>query len=82
MLNNRVSFYNMNKLNNHNYIRPVEVFEASNKKHRQYYLNYMNENSWGKCPVSLKSANSSLSLASYAREQLIRYYINKEFKND
>jgi hypothetical protein len=69
----------MTILNKH--IRPVETFEASNKKHREYYSQYMATNSWGNCPFQLRSANSSLSLASYAREELIKYYMNKEFPN-
>jgi len=64
------------------FVRPCEVFDASNKKHREYYSQYMATNSWGNCPIQMKSANSSLSLATYAREQLIQYYINKEFNND
>jgi hypothetical protein len=72
----------MMKMDSSKYVRPTEVFVASNKKHREYYLQYMATNSWGNCPIQLKSADSTLSLATYAREQLIRYYISKEFNND
>jgi hypothetical protein len=64
------------------FVRPCETFDVTNKKHREYYAKYMKLNSWGNSPIQMKSPNSSLSLASYAREQLVQYYINKEFKND
>jgi hypothetical protein len=55
------------------------VFDVNNKKHREYYADYMKTNTWGNCPVRLKVPTQIVSLPTYAREQLIRYYINKEF---
>ena len=62
------------------FIRPIEMFDVTNKKHREYYAEYIKSNSWGNCPVQLKVPSQIVSLATYAREQLITYYIEKEFK--
>lgn len=61
------------------FVRPIELFDVNNKKHREYYSDYMKTNSWGNCPVQLKVPSQIVSLSTYAREQLIQYYINKEF---
>jgi hypothetical protein len=42
----------------------------------------MKSNSWGNCPVQLKVPTQVVSLSTYAREQLIQYYIDKEFKKE
>jgi hypothetical protein len=55
------------------------MFDVNNKKHREYYFDYMKSNTWGNCPVQLKTPNQVVSLSTHAREQLIQYYINKEF---
>ena len=60
--------------------RPTSVFDASNKKHREYYSQFMESNTWGNCPYQLTSADSGISLVAYARNELIKYYMNKEFK--
>jgi hypothetical protein len=62
------------------FVRPIEMFDVYNKKHREYYAEYMKLNSWGNCPVQLKVPSQIVSLATHAREQLINYYIEKEFK--
>lgn len=61
------------------FVRRVEMFDVNNKKHREYYAKYMKTNSWGECPVQLKVPSQVVSLSTYAREQLIKFYINKEF---
>ena len=62
------------------FIRPIEVFDVTNKKHREHYAEYMKTKTWGNCPVQLKVPSQIVSLATHAREQLINYYITKEFK--
>lgn len=64
------------------FVRPVKLFDVNDKKHRKYYAEYLKTNSWGNCPFQLTSPTKLISLSSYAREQLIQYYINKEFNND
>jgi len=61
------------------FVRPIEMFDVNNKTHRKYYADYMKTNSWGDCPVQLKVPTQVVSLSTYAREQLIQFYINKEF---
>jgi len=64
------------------FVRPIEMFDVTNKKHREYYAEYMNDNTWGNCPVQLKVPTQVVSLSTYAREQLIQYYVGKEFKKE
>lgn len=61
------------------FMRPVEKFDANLKKHREYYAEYLKTDSWGSCPFQLQAPNSIVSLSTYAREQLIEFYIKKEF---
>jgi len=62
-----------------NFVRPTEMFDVNNRKHREYYFKYLKTNTWGNCPVQLKVPTQIVSLSTYAREQLIQYYIDKEF---
>jgi hypothetical protein len=63
-------------------LRPVVLFNPSNKQHRQYYSNFLKEGSWGKCPVrfAVEGDASNNNLAFAMQRMLTEYYIGKEFQ--
>lgn len=63
--------------------RPVEVFDVTNKKHREHYSNFLKNKTWGRCPVKFKIAGndgSDTNMAFAMQRMLTEYYMQKEFK--
>lgn len=64
------------------YARPLVAFDAANKDHRRWYHLFQKTQSWGKCPVRFICPNDvGYDLTIVIREQLIKYYVDKEFGN-
>jgi hypothetical protein len=62
------------------YARPLVAFDAANKDHRRWYHLFQQHKSWGKCPVRFICPNDvGYDLTIVIREQLIKYYVEKEF---
>jgi hypothetical protein len=64
-------------------LRPLEIFDASNGRHREMYATFVKHGSWGKCPVRFAVNDSQASnnnLAFAMQRKLVEYYIGKEFK--
>ena len=60
--------------------RPWVVFDAQNKDHRRWFAQFQDEASWGHCPVRFICPNDvGYDLTIIIREQLIKYYVDKEF---
>jgi len=63
------------------YARPLVAFDPTNKDHRRWYHEFREYGGWGKCPVRFICPDASgFDLTIMVRNQLIDYYINKEFK--
>jgi hypothetical protein len=64
--------------------RPLVMFDPANKEHREHYVNYMRDRTWGKCPVrfGFQDEAQNASLAFTMRRKLVEYYLAKEFKVD
>ena len=63
--------------------RPTEVFDPSNKVHRQHYADFLKSRTWGKCPIRFEvvgNDSSNTNLAFAMQRLLTEYYIGKEFK--
>ena len=64
-------------------VRPLVVFDAANKEHRQHYATFLKTRSWGTCPVRFEVKGSDASnnnLAFAMQRMLTEYYMAKEFK--
>lgn len=62
------------------YSRPLVAFDAANKQHRQYYYNFLKNNTWGHCPVRfICPAETGSDLIKMMQRLLVDYYIKKEF---
>ena len=60
--------------------RPWVIFDPKNKKHRQYYAEFLSRKTWGRCPVRFHlpdEASSDLLLMIHTK--LAQYYTEKEF---
>lgn len=62
-------------------LRPVELFDPANKKHRQHYANYLKRGTWGHCPIRFAADNDQANnnLAYAMQRMLVDYYMSKEF---
>lgn len=62
------------------YSRPLVAFDATNKQHRTWYYEFVQNNTWGRCPVRfICPAESGGDLIKMIQRQLIDYYVKKEF---
>jgi hypothetical protein len=61
--------------------RPYVVFDPEDKDHRAYYHAFVETGSWGKCPVRFVVPEDHGDLVTMIQRSLIKYYVQKEFKN-
>jgi hypothetical protein len=62
------------------YSRPLVAFDPKNKDHRKWYHEFVETRSWGYCPVRfICPDDTGLDLTIMIRNQLVEYYVNKEF---
>jgi len=61
-------------------LRPQVIFDASNKKHRKIYAEYLVNGTWGYSPVQFVIDDDSISLPSCIERKLLAYYTKREFK--
>lgn len=62
------------------YARPLVIFDAYDKAHRQHYFNFMQTGSWRGCPYRFAIPDDVGNLQSMIQRKLLDYYSNKEFK--
>lgn len=63
------------------YIRPLVAFDPANKEHRRWYHEFMQYGGWGTCPVRFICPDDiGYDLTVMIRNELIDYYVKKEFK--
>lgn len=61
-------------------LRPFEVFDPANRRHREYYARYLKLGTWGYCPVRFAIQDDCNNLAASMQRELTEYYIKREFK--
>lgn len=62
------------------YSRPYVAFNPENKEHRRWYHEFLENRGWGKCPVRFICPDIvGLDLTIMIRNQLVDYYVQKEF---
>lgn len=63
------------------YIRPLVAFDPANKEHRRWFHEFMQYGGWGTCPVRfICPTDTGYDLTIMIRNELIDYYIKKEFQ--
>ena len=64
------------------YCRPLVAFNPNDKNHRRWYHEFVEYGGWGSCPVRFICPDDNGSdLTIMIKNQLIDYYIQKEFTN-
>lgn len=59
------------------------AFDPSNKEHRRFYYDFLENNTWGRCPVRFICPNESgQDLVRMMQRQLVEYYVQQEFKDN
>lgn len=63
------------------FCRPLVAFDPSNKEHRRWYYEFVDYGGWGRCPVRfICPDDTGFDLTIMIRNQLVEYYIKKEFE--
>lgn len=64
------------------HVRPITLFDPSNRTHRQHYARFLQEGTWGSCPIRfmVDGEQSNNNLAFAMQRMLVEYYMEKEFK--
>lgn len=64
------------------YVRPLVVFDAYKKEHRQLYFNYLATGSWKGCPYRFAVLDDHGHLIGHIQRELLEYYMGREFKGE
>ena len=65
------------------YNRPLVAFNPANKEHRRFYYEFLEHNTWGRCPVRFICPDETGGdLVKMIQAQMVEYYIRQEFKNE
>lgn len=59
--------------------RPVEVFNATKRAHRELLANFLRTASWADSPVRFVASESTEVDVNTMQRQLLEYYTQKEF---
>ena len=59
--------------------RPWVTFDATDANHRNYYLTFLQNNSWRQCPVQFSLERGYGDLAAMIENKLSAYYLGQEF---
>jgi len=60
-------------------LRPLVQFDPGNKNHRQWVSEFLQYQTWSRCPVRFIVLDDSASTFSVVQRQLTEYYTEKEF---
>lgn len=63
------------------YVRPLAIFDPSNKDHRQYYHNFLATGSWKGCPYRWAILEDVGNIQGTIQIALLKHYMGKEFKD-
>lgn len=62
------------------YSRPLVAFDPANPVHRKFYHEFLEFNTWGRCPVRfIVPDQNGLDLLRMIQAEMLKYYINQEF---
>jgi hypothetical protein len=56
------------------------VFDPKNKQHRRYYYDFVQHNTWGRCPYRFIVPDDHGDLLTMIQRSLVKYYSEHEFK--
>lgn len=59
--------------------RPWVVFDAADKEHREWFMDFQRQGTWGKCPVRFIVSDDHGDLLTMIQRKLLAYYTAQEF---
>lgn len=59
--------------------RPTVYFDAADRQHRSYYMQFLQNRSWRECPVQFYLERGYGDLASMVENKLAAFYLHNEF---
>ena len=62
--------------------RPWENFNAAERQHREWFMEFNRLGTWGRCPVRFIVDDESGDLLTLIRRKLLAYYTEQEFGKD
>ncbi len=62
------------------YVRPIVLFDAGNKLHRQWATRFITTGTWGDCPVRFAVEDDHGNLIGHIQRELIMWYAAQEKK--
>jgi hypothetical protein len=60
--------------------RPPQIYNPSNKTHRDYYFHFLESNSWSHCPYQWIQDPYYASIPDQLAEMTVHWYLKQEFK--
>lgn len=63
-------------------MRPTISFDPANQQHRQWFFEFQQYHTWGRCPVRFAVPSDSYGgdLVAMIQKVLLAYYVVQEFK--
>lgn len=61
-------------------MRPLAVFDASKREHREYFWEFLSKGSWRNCPYRFAVADDHGHLIGHIQRELLEYYMGRDFK--
>jgi hypothetical protein len=60
------------------YARPIVLFDATNKVHRQWVVKFLKTGAWGDCPVRFAVNEDYGNLMGHIQRELLLYYADRD----
>ncbi len=67
-----MSYLSLNK-------RALSRFQPENEQHRLLYNQFLKTGTWANCPLQFVPEQQNIELPHSINNQLVRYYMDKEF---
>ena len=61
-------------------VRPLVAFDVNKTEHRKYYSDFVQNKTWGYCPVRFVVEGTPTDLITHIQRELVDFYVRKEFK--
>jgi hypothetical protein len=61
--------------------RPAMAFDVNDPVHRRYYYDFVENGTWGACPVRFMAESLNTDLVTHINQKMLMYYVKQEFKN-
>ena len=65
-----------------NFGRMFVVFNANDFLHRNFYFDFLKNNSWANCPVRFELEAPYLDIVTMIKDKMLNYYIQQERQSE